>query len=224
MDEFDVSEFFHYYLNSILIVILTTVIGLVLSWIYTSYIQVPLYRSETSVVLTRADSSTVITQNDITLNKNLVPTYRAIIKSRKILSEVIDNLDLKMKETTLSNKINVSSESETELIIISVTDRDNVQASDIANEIASVFKKQITSIYNIENISIVDEAVPQETPANINVKKQYIMGIGAGFLIGTIIIFILFYFDDTVKMGEDLERKTNLNILASVPKYKKSKK
>ena len=89
MEEFDISEFLKYYLSKITIVIITIVMGVLISWYYTRYIQVPMYKSETSLVLTRSNNSTTITQNDISLNKNLVATYREIIKSRRILSKVI---------------------------------------------------------------------------------------------------------------------------------------
>ena len=224
MEEFNISEFLQYYLSSILIVILTTVIGLVASFIYTSYVQVPLYQSQTSIVLTKSDGTTSVTQNDVSLNKNLVSTYREIIKSRRILSEVINDLKLDIKTEKLSGRISVASVNDTELIVISVLDEDANIASDIANQIAIVFKEQITSIYNIENVSIVDEAIPTEKPANVNVKKQYLLGIGGGFFLGTLIIFILFYFDDTIKMSDELEQKLGLSVLATVPKYKKSKK
>ncbi len=224
MEEFNISEFLRYYLSSILIVILTTIIGLVIGFLYTNYIQVPLYQSQTSIVLTKSDGATTVTQNDITINKNLVSTYREIIKSRKILSEVIDDLKLDIKSELLSQRVSVASVNDTELIVISVLDEDANTARDIANQIAIVFKEQITSIYNIENVSIVDEAIPTEKPANVNVKKQYLLSCGAGFFLGTLIIFILFYFDDTIKMSNELEQKLGLSVLATVPKYKKSKK
>ena len=223
MEEFNISEFIKYYFSLFVIVIVVTILGLTASWYYTENMQVAMYKSQTSLVLTRSNDSTTITQSDISLNKNLVSTYREIIKSRRILSKVIENLDLDLTETELSNKVSVTSANDTELIIISVTDEDNKLARDIANEIATVFKDEITSIYNIENISIVDEAVKDDEPYNVNVVKQYIIGGGAGFLIGSLIITVMFYFDDSIKKPEDIEEKIGLSVLSTVPKYKNKK-
>ena len=108
MEEFNISEFIKYYFSLIVIVILFIILGAVGSWYYTDYIQVPMYKSQTSLVLTRAgDSTGSITQNDISLNKNLVATYREIIKSRRILSNVISNLNLDITEKELSDKVSV---------------------------------------------------------------------------------------------------------------------
>lgn len=225
MEEFNISEFIKYYFSLIVIVILFIILGAVGSWYYTDYIQVPMYKSQTSLVLTRAgDSTGSITQNDISLNKNLVATYREIIKSRRILSNVISNLTLDITEKELSDKVSVTSSNDTELIIISVVDKDSKLARDIANEIAKVFKEEITTIYNIENISIVDVAIKAKDAYNVNPLKQYVIGVGSGFLIGSLIITVMFYFDDSIKKPEDIEEKVGLSVLSTVPKYKGKKK
>lgn len=221
MEEFNLSEFMKYYFSYFVIVILFVILGALGSWYYTDYMQVAMYKSQTSLVLT---STGEITQNDISVNKNLVSTYREIIKSRRILSKVIENLDLDITEKELSEKVSVTSTNDTELIYISVVDEDNKLACNIANEIAEVFIEDIPNIIPIDNISLVDEAVKAKTPYNVNVVKQYIIGIGAGFLIGSLLVTIKFYFDDSIKKPEDIEEKIGLSVLSTVPKYKKRKK
>lgn len=222
MEEINISEFIKYYVSKLAIVIIAIIIGGAASWYYTSFLQVPKYKSEAKMVLT--NQSATITQNDVTLNKNLISTYREIIKSRRILSQVIENLDLDLTVEQLAKKISVTSASDTELIIISVSDTNAKQAKNIANEIAKIFKKDIVDIYNIENITIVDKAVEADDAYNVQPLKQYIIGIGAGFIIGTAIIVLSFYFDDTIKSSEDIETKIGLSVLSQVPKYKPKKK
>ena len=223
MEEFNISEFIKYYFSLFGMVIVFIILGAIGSWYYTENMQVAMYKSQTSLVLTRSSDSTTITQSDISLNKNLVSTYREIIKSRRILSKVIENLKLDLTEQELSGKVSVTSANDTELIVISVIDEDRKIARDIANEIAEVFKEEITSIYNIENISIVDVAVKSKEPYNVNELKQYIIGTGAGLLLGSLIIVVMFYCDDSIKKPEDIEEKVGLSVLSTVPKYKKKK-
>lgn len=222
MEEFNISEFIKYYFSQIAIVIIFIIFGLLGCWYYTDNIQVAEYKSQTSLVLTSGTDK--ITQNDITVNKNLVSTYREIIKSRRILSPVIENLQLDLTTEELSKKITVTSTNDTEIIVITVTDTDSIKARDIANEIAKVFQKDIANIIPIDNISLVDEAVEANEPYNVNVLKQYIIGVGAGFLIGSMIITIMFYFDDSIKRPEDIEEKVGLSVLSTVPKYKNKNK
>lgn len=220
MEEFNISEFIKYYFSLFVLVILFMILGALGSWYYTENMQVPMYKSQTSLVLT---STGEITQSDISVNKNLVSTYREIIKSRRILSKVIENLNLDMTEKELSSRVSVTSTNDTELIYISVIDEDKKIACNVANEIAEVFINDIPNMIPIENISLVDEAIKATEPYNVNVLKQYVIGVGAGFLLASLIITVMFYFDDSIKKPEDIEEKTGLSVLSTVPKYKKRK-
>ena len=221
MEEFNISEFIKYYFSQIIFVVFVIIFGALACWYYTDNIQVAQYKSQTSLVLT---STGEITQSDISVNKNLVSTYREIIKSRRILMPVIQNLGLELEPEELSEKVNVTSTNDTEIIVITVTDTDSSKACDIANEIANVFQKDIGNMIPIDNISLVDEAVEAKVPYNVNVLKQYIIGCGAGFLIGSMLVVIMFYFDDSIKKAEDIEEKVGLSVLSTVPKYKNKKK
>lgn len=224
MEEFNIFEFLKYYWSKILFVIIFVIIGLVGSYIYTFNTQVPIYESKTSLLLTKSsDSTTTITQNDVSLNKNLVSTYRQIIKSRRILDEVIKNMYLELSYEELSKQVEVSSVNDTELIVISVYNEDNNLAKYIADEIANVFKKEIVEIYNIENVSIIDSAIISDIPYNVHILKQFLIGGALGFVLSSAIILFFFYLDDTIKTEEDIERKIGLAVLGSVPKYVKKK-
>ena len=83
MEEFDITEYLKYYMSKIIIVVLCVLLGMLSAWYYTVKVQVAMYKSETSIVL--ANQNTDITVNDLSLNKNLLPTYREIIKSRSSL-------------------------------------------------------------------------------------------------------------------------------------------
>ena len=122
MEEFNVTEFLKYYAGKFVIVAFCILIGILESWYYTAKLQVPMYKSETSIVL--ANQNTDITISDVSLNKNLLPTYREIIKSRTILEKTIINVGLDTTVEKLSKKISVKSSNEAEIIVISVKDED----------------------------------------------------------------------------------------------------
>ncbi len=219
MGEFDVKEFFKYACDKMLIIFVCMFIGFAFSIVYTIGVQKPKYESHTSIVLTRSGENTgAITQNEITLNENLVTTYSEIIKSRLILSQVIENLNLDYSTSELSDMITVSNVNNTELINISVSTINNVLSQDIANEIASVFKEEITSLYNIENVNVVDKAIAASTPYNVQPIKQMFIGLFGGLVVGFIIVFMLYISDDSIKKKEDVEKELDLNVLGSIPK------
>ena len=84
----------------------------------------------------------------------------------------------------------------TEIIKISVIDKDRGLAADIANEIVKVLGEEIKSIYKLQNVSVIDKAVEADAPDNINYFKEFIIYILAGIVLACAIIFIVYYFDE----------------------------
>ena len=82
MEEIDLKELLGYFLSKKIYIIFLVMFCLVAGSIYTAAIQKPKYKSYTTILLTKENDSTSITSTDITLNKNLVDTYREIIKSK----------------------------------------------------------------------------------------------------------------------------------------------
>ena len=223
MEEINLKELFEYFVSKLPIIIIAALLTTLVGIAYGLWIQKPMYNSYTTIVLTRTDStsgttdSNGITQSDILLNQNLVSTYREIIKSKRILNQVINNLDLNISTEELEKNISVTSEKDTEVIKISVNSTNPTDAKDIANEIERVFSNEIVSIYNIKNITIIDYAEEDTTPYNINVPKQIILSFLIGFILACAVIFVTFYFDTTIKSAEEVENKLGLPVLGVVP-------
>ncbi len=228
MEEINLKDLFSYFVSKGFILIITLGVAILISTIYGECIKVPMYRSYTTIVLTRTNDSdskdsNSITQNDILLNQKLVATYREIIKSRRVLGQVIENLKLDMEVGELSQNISVTNEEETELIKISVSSENKEDAKNIANEIAKVFSNEIVDIYNIKNVSIIDSAIESNTPYNINFVKETVVAAFIGVALGIAIIFVMFYFDTTIKNPEEIQTKIGLPLLGVVPKVESEK-
>jgi len=220
MEELDLKELFQFFLSKIYIMVIITFCCVVVSVFYGIVLKKPMYQAHTTVVLAGANADTSessITQSDITLNQKLISTYREIIKSRRISTQVIENLDLEMTPEALRTSISVTSESDTELIRITVSHANAKMSSEIANEIAHVFSKEIVEIYNIKNVSVIDKAVVPTNPYNMNIIKQLLITFFVAFVLSCGDILILFYFDTSIKSVEEVEQKIGLPILGSIP-------
>lgn len=227
MEEINLKDLFNYYISKIFIIIITVCIAVLFSVVYGEFIKVPKYRSSSTVVLASSNdsknNSNGITQNDITINQKLISTYREIIKSRRVLGQVIDNLELNMSVEQLSGSVTVTSQQDTDVIKISVVNVKREDAAKIANEIAKVFSNEIIKIYNIQNVSIIDTAIEANAPYNIHTLKDAIIFAMLGFVVGCMIIFAIYYFDTTIKSPEEVQTKLGLPILGVVPKVENSK-
>ena len=95
METIDLKELFEYYKSKFGIVILFVALVGILGCLYGLFIQKPMYKSSTSIVLiSEAKDNSQLTYNDVSVNQNLVSTYSEIVKSKRILNQVINNLNL----------------------------------------------------------------------------------------------------------------------------------
>lgn len=218
MEELDLKSLFNYFMNKKLYIILSVVVFLLIGMVYLGFFKTPMYKSSTTILLTKEIDSNTITYNDINLNKGLVDTYREIIKSRKVLGSVKNNLNLDYSIDELNSLVSVSSVNDTEIIRITVVNKDNNLAKDIANETASVFNSEVVKLYNIQNVGVVDVAEVSSVPYNINTLKQLVIFGGIGFVLSVAVIFVVFYFDTTIKTEEEIEDKLNLPVIGRIPR------
>lgn len=217
MEEIDLSQLLNYFKSKIIYIIFAISLAFCLSSIYANRFRTPMYTSETTILLNQANENSTISSSDINLNNSLVTTYTEIIKSKKVLRQVIKDLDLDYEYDELTGIISVGEITDTSIIRISVENKDPELACDIANSIAEVFSKEIVEIYNIENISIIDTAEVPEKASSTSTIKIILISSVIGAIIAIIIIFIVFYFDTTIKNEEDIEKATGLPIIGIVP-------
>ena len=120
--------------------------------------------------------------------------------------------------------ITVDSVSNTEVISVTVKDTDPETAKNIANEVANTFCDEIVSIYQIQNVNIIDKAEMEEKPYNINLIKQIFIYLIIGFVLGCAIVFVIYCFDTTLKTKEEIEEKVGLPVLGIIPLKKEARK
>lgn len=221
METIDLKDLFDYYKSKLGVVILFVVLVGILGCLYGLFIQKPMYKSSTSIVLiSEAKDNSQLTYNDVSVNQNLVSTYSEIVKSKRVLSQVINNLNLNYTYGALSNNIEVSSVTGTQIIKITVTDENSKTAMKVANEIGKVFAKEIPELYNISNVNILDTAEQPSSAYNVNITKQSAISLLAGLVLGLGVVFVMYYFDRSVKNTSQIEDKLKLPVLATVREYR----
>lgn len=223
MEEIDLKEFVMLFWDRKVSIILITIIFMLIGIIYSVGFVTPKYTSSTTLLLATSESANsktnTITTSDITLNSKLVSTYSELVKSKNVTRQVISNLGIDETEDELRNSITVSSVKDTELIKISVTDKNATNAYNIANEIAKVFTQKVSEIYNINNVQILDQAEISTTPSNINHAKDVIMFTFVGLFVAIVFVLVANMLDTTIKSSEEVEKLCNVPVIASIPLY-----
>ena len=217
----DLREILQIILKRLWIIILVTLVCIVSSGIISYFVLDNIFEASTTLMVskTRDEESSNLQYNDILLNQKLVKTYSEIVKSNRVLEKVIEQLGLNMSTGDLRSKVQVNSVSDTEIIRISVEDQDANFATELANSIAVVFMGEIGGIMKMDNVQFID---PAQTPINpIKPRPMLNMAIAGvlGMMVSVFAIFLLEYFDNTIKTIEDVEHKMGLPVLGSIPVF-----
>ena len=217
MEEINLSEVYSYFKTKILWILIAVVAIIIFGNLFTIITRVPMYQSNTTIVLV-GESKDGYSQSQSQLNQNLIGTYSQIIKSRKVLNQVIENLDLKMTAQELAQNITTSSVQDTEIIQIVVENKKAKDAQKITDEVAKVFAKEIKDIYNLENVEIIDKAELAKDPYNVNFLKDNVIYLVIGLVLSFGVVFVMYYFDTSIKSSEVVEEKLGLTVIGIVPK------
>lgn len=201
------------------IIVLILIIALALGYFYSYYLKQDVYKSSETILLSQneQDKETQITQNDLNINTNLISTYSNIAKSSKIIEKTINNLGIEIPIKELQNNILVEAKKNTQIIEITIKNKNPQLAMELTKELTNVFMEEIKNIYNLENISIIDEAEVEKIPCNVNHIKDISIFVFAGIGLIGVLVLVFYTFDDTIKEESDIISYTTLKPLGTIP-------
>lgn len=220
----DMKKILNIILSKKIFIALIILLSLVVGYFYSYYYKKPQYNSSVTVLLTgdEAQGEKQVTQTDLNLNSGLISTYGSIAKSANVLSKVIENLGLDISVQNLQKNLTVAEIKNTQFLKITVENSNPETAMKIANEISKVFVEQIKTIYNIQNINIIDTAEISNTPCNINHIKDMAIALMAGIFASGVLILILYILDDTIKSEKDIPVNLKLETIGTIPNTNKT--
>ena len=192
-------------------VLLAAVFGL-----YSKITFVPEYEASAEMyVLTKSTSS--ISLADIQVGSSLTNDYEYVITGRTVLSQVIDNLDMDETYEQLSKRVSIENPTDTRVLKIVVTDTDLEASKTVADEIAKVSSQYIADNMDQSQPKIIQTAYASKTPVNNNILKNTVIGAVLGLFLAAGIVVLGYMLDDTISNADDMETRTGLKVLASLP-------
>ena len=184
-------------------VLLAAVFGL-----YSKITFVPEYEASAEMyVLTKSTSITSLA--DIQVGSSLTNDYEYVITGRTVLSQVIDNLDMDETYEQLSKRVSIENPTDTRVLKIVVTDTD-LEASKVSSQ-------YIADNMDQSQPKIIQTAYASKTPVNNNILKNTVIGAVLGLFLATGIVVLGYMLDDTISNADDMETRTGLKVLASLP-------
>ena len=218
----ELREYIQIILKRLWIIVAITLTAVLISGIISFFILPDVYATSTTLIVSKQKEGGGVNETqmiDITLNRTLVNTYSIIAKSDRVLERVLGELNLDMSVESLRYSLAVNSESNTEIIRITIEDEDPMQAQNIANSLAAVFQQEVRDILFMDNVQIIDVAKVPQSPIRPRPMLNVLIAAFLGLMAGLGLVFLIEYMDNTIKTPEDVQRYLDLPILGAIPSF-----
>lgn len=212
------------------LIIVITIIALIIGSVYSIYMVTPMYKSDTTLMvngskgLSASDIAASFDLGSINLSQKLVVTYGEIVKSRIVMEQVIERLELDHTYAELMRKTTSQQVGSTEILRISVEDQNPAQAALIANTISDVFVKEVMRILKVNNVETIDVAIPSGNPFNIKTTLNIAIATVLGLMLSVFLSFLMEYMDQTIKTEKDVEKHLGLPVVGVIPDFAQAAK
>lgn len=203
--------------KSLVKMIIAAIIAAVLAFTYTKLFIVPMYRSDAKMVIKVVSNETLTTYSDVQIAVGLVNDCVEIIKSRDVMQQVIDELNLKCEPEELLPLIRISIPENTRVLRLSVQNADPKLAKKIADTICGISESVVASSVGVDSITTFEEPSTPTAPVSPNAAKNTVVGAFAGaFAVGAAAIFLKII-NNKIYTAEDAENTLGISVLGTIP-------
>lgn len=215
--EIDLGEIFHILLRKAVWIILAGILFAAGAFLISEFVLPPIYESTTKIYILNKQENAAVTYSDVQIGTQLTKDYAELVKSRVVLEDVIESMDLALSYEQLVKKLDIITPTDTRILTISVEDTDPVIAMRIADSIREAASLHITNVMDIKAVNVVEPANYPEEKAKPHVLQWTVIGGLLGVLLVCAIVLIRYLLDDTIKTSEDVEKYLQLSTLALIP-------
>lgn len=155
--------------------------------------------------------------SDLTIATQLCNDCEIIIKGQGVTKQVVENLNLKMKPAALSNRISITSETNTRILELEYTDTNPKRAAAILNEICKVGAAEIQELMEIDAVKTIYKAEIPTSPSSAGPSQHALIAGAVGAVLAMCVLIALVLLDDTIHNEEDVTRYLGLSTLSAIP-------
>ena len=206
--------------NNMISIIIWAVLGLIISLGSVFLFVEPKYSSSIDILVNQKASNEQVQYTTQQAALQAINTYKDIITKPIILTEVLSEVrktdNYQGNINTLMNSIRITNQTNSQVVSVTVTDKNAYVATDIANTIGKVFAKKVKKMMQIDNVTIVSKAKVNTKPVSPNKKLCILAGFAIGLFVGVMIAFIKEITDKTIKDSKFLTDELGLTNIGSV--------
>ncbi|MCR5101161.1 MAG: protein-tyrosine kinase [Butyrivibrio sp.] len=181
------------------------------------FVITPTYLSTTKIFILNKEEGASVTYSDVQISTQLTQDYAQLIKSRYVLEEVIQRLNLEEDYDVFSSRVSINTPNDTRIVEIRVEDEDPMMAMTIANNVREVASEHIKNVMDIDAINVVETANVPIEKASPSVSRFTLIGGLLGVLLVSVFVLLGYLMDDTIKSSDDVENYLGMSTLALIP-------
>lgn len=184
----------------------------------------PTYTSQTQLFVAIQGSGSVLElQQGNSFSQARVQSYVQTVTTPIVLQPAIDSLGLATTPEDLATRVEATSDVNTVLINIAVSDSSAVQSAAIAQAIASSMIKAVDSLETPKtggtspvSLSVIRPASAPTAPSAPNTRMNLILGLVLGTFLGIGLAVLRTTLDNRIRGEADLRRVTDAPILGGI--------
>lgn len=217
MEEIDLLELFRAVLKYIRLIIVLCIVFGAGGFLVTKFLIAPTYTASTSIYLTpQINDGGSLDYNSQMANSKLVTNVVNLLTQNNIMSEVAKDVGME-NANSVKKCINIKNEANTEIVTVTATTGDPKLSKDIANGTVTTFINTMQKNLNVRNIEIVDKAKLSYVPSGPSVKKNTILSVLIGGMIGCGYATLKFLLDNRLRTKEEAEKYLGIPVFAEFP-------
>ncbi len=215
--EIDLVDLFGFYMSRLPLLIIAVIVGALLAGLYTHFLVPNRYTATSKMYMVSSSSDSVVNLSDLNLGTSISNDYVELMKSRPVIEDVIDKLELKYDYDKLVKMVNLSVISNTRIVRIAVTSTSPQEAMSIANQLARTSKVQLPKVMDAPAPTIVEDAVLPTVKSSPSLTKNVLIGALLCVIAVLAVLTVIYLQDDTLKSSEDVEKEFGILPLSVIP-------
>ncbi|WP_270503322.1 YveK family protein [Ligilactobacillus salivarius] len=206
--------------SNVVTIITWMILGLVVALGSVFFLIEPKYSSSIDILVNQKANNAQVQYATQQADLQAINTYKDVLTKPIILTPVLKEIkntdNYQGNLNSLAKSIKVSNQTNSQVVTVTVTDKNAYVAADIANTVGKVFAKKVKKMMQVDNVTIVSDAKVNSKPVSPNKKLFALAGVVLGLFIGVAIAFIKEFTDKTIKDISFLTDELGLTNIGSV--------
>ncbi len=184
----------------------------------------PTYTSNLSFTAYNKDASEVTSVNDVNTSIMMANTFKYILEGRTVCDKVAQSCSFNITGSQVANYIRAETQTDTNIIIVSVTTDSKEKSYEIAKGIAECYEEIAVEVYPNATLKMYEAPLmPESSDSQVSFLLFSLIGGVIGLALAIIGIIIANAVHDTVQTADDIQLKLDANLIGTVDNVKSKK-